>query len=69
MADHYNGDLYDVFFSHATPDKLSTEPLYAALVARGLRVFRDYREIDELTPDIPAALRDALTRSVTGRPK
>ena len=39
-------EVYDVFLSHAGPDKLLiAEPLFDALVANGLKVFLDKREL------------------------
>jgi hypothetical protein len=58
---------YDIFLAHAPADKIITEKLYDALVARGVRVFFDARCIPlgaRRDLEIPRAQRDARITAV-----
>jgi TIR domain/Tetratricopeptide repeat len=56
------GEGYDVFFSYARADSELARPLRDALVAQGLRVFFDDREIEDFE-SITGRLTDGVARS------
>eukprot|EP00253_Pinus_taeda_P024395 PITA_24395 len=61
-ADSNNNTCYDVFISHRGPDvkKTFASHLYRRLISHGLRVFLDYKELQE-GEDFPCQIKGAIS--------